>query len=73
MIEPSLALQTAIGDALAAAPEHYRWIAVWWRLSALESQIPEQYREYARGQMALTADMERRPQHYKTKPAGQTD
>ncbi|QRZ12154.1 hypothetical protein JWJ88_05765 [Paracoccus methylovorus] len=57
----------------ASAPERYRWIAVWWRLSALESQFPKQHRQYARGQMALAADIERRPQHYKTKPAGKTD
>ncbi|UFS67766.1 hypothetical protein LO749_16880 [Paracoccus denitrificans] len=56
-----------------SAPERYRWIAVWWRLSALESMIPERHRQYARNQMALAADMERRPWHYASKPAGMTD
>ena len=56
-----------------SAPERYRWIAVWWRLSALESMTPDKHRKYARSQMALAADMERRPHHYAAKPAGMTD
>ena len=56
-----------------SAPERYRWIAVWWRLSALESMTPGKHRKYARSQMALAADMERRPHHYAAKPAGMTD
>lgn len=56
-----------------SATERYRWIAVWWRLHALESMTPGVCRGYARSQMALAADMERRPHHYAAKPSGLTD
>lgn len=61
------------GRRAATAPERYRWVAVWWRLHALDSATPDQCRRYASGQMSLAADMERRPQHYAAKPAGLTD
>lgn len=59
--------------AAPSKPEKYRWIAVWWRLHARESRVPEQSRRYAQAQMMLAADMEARPSHYAAKPSDRTD
>lgn len=54
-------------------PGRYRAIAEWWRLSAKESAIPEEYLAYAEGQDRLAVDMELRPGHYARKPSNHTD
>lgn len=64
----------ALSDRMhGPAPDRYRAIAEWWRISAEESMTPEQHLAYADNQERLAADMEARPRHYKIKPLGKTD
>lgn len=61
-------------ETVAATPAaRYRWIGVWWRLFALAAADPATPLSYARKQFALAADMDRRPDHYATKPRDVTD
>lgn len=55
------------------AAERYRWIGVWWRLFAKQTADPIAALGYSRNMFRLSADMNRRPQHYLAKPPSVTD
>lgn len=56
-------------------PRCYYWAAVWWRLHAKESKAPRDPLQYSRNLMSLYRDIERRPEHYKSRrrPDGMSD
>jgi hypothetical protein len=57
-----------------AAPERYRWNALWWHLYAKVSACPGEALLYCRNLLGLRRDMLARPNHFaRLRPPGMTD